>query len=111
MSSIDYKVEIGKRIKEARYRLAYSLVDLSKRTEGRLSASRISNYEQGIRMPGPEEVQILAQALETDPAYLMCLETVFTHRAIQMMKDWQVLSESEQLAVLQLVATLKNGRK
>jgi SOS-response transcriptional repressor LexA len=33
----------------------------------------MTNWEQGIRAPGPEEIKQLAQALEVSPAFLMCL--------------------------------------
>lgn len=70
----DRNVEIGRRLREERHRAALSLSELSTRTEHQLSKSRISNYEQGIRRLGLEEAEILGQALDVSPIYLLCLD-------------------------------------
>lgn len=67
--------EIGVRIRTARNSQRMSRAELSVRTDGALSKSRISNDEQGIRRLGLEEAQILAKALGTVSAtYLLCLD-------------------------------------
>lgn len=38
-----------------------------------LKQTRLTNWEQGVRTPGPEEIKSLARALDVSPAYLMCL--------------------------------------
>ena len=93
---MDYKSEIGRRIKEAREALDLSLEELAKRTGGKLSKSRISNYEQGIRMPGPYEANVLAEVLGVDAAHLLCLQSVFTIKAIKLMRNWMSLPEKER---------------
>jgi transcriptional regulator with XRE-family HTH domain len=66
---------IGLRLREARRAQKLSLSELSARTGGALSKSRISNYEQGLRRLEIEEAQALAAALWTVSAgYLLCLE-------------------------------------
>lgn len=66
---------IGDRLRAERLRRGWSLNDLSSRTNGRLSKSRISNYEQGIRRMGLEAAEQLAEALETvTPAWLLVLD-------------------------------------
>lgn len=66
--------QIGRRLRSERLRRGWSLNDLSVRTNGLLSKSRISNYEQGIRRMGLEAAQQLAAALETiSPAWLLHL--------------------------------------
>lgn len=95
---MDYKTEIGRRIKQAREGMGLSLEQLSKLLNGKLSKSRISNYEQGARMPGPYEANLLAQALGVDAAHLMCLQTVFTAQAIRLMRNWMALPENERNA-------------
>ena len=55
--------------------LGFSIAEPSARTGGRLSKSRISNYEQGIRRLGLEKAQILAKAHGTVSAVnLLCLD-------------------------------------
>jgi transcriptional regulator with XRE-family HTH domain len=63
----------GKRIRDARDDLDLSLEQLEEKTGRRLSASRIGNYEQGLRELGIAEAHILAAALGQPAAYLMGL--------------------------------------
>ena len=93
---MNYKEEIGRRIRDAREKKGMSLEQLSKATGGVLSKSRIGNYEQALRMPGPFEADILAQALGVDPAYLLCLQQVFTIQAIQLMRNFMALPEKDR---------------
>jgi transcriptional regulator with XRE-family HTH domain len=67
--------QIGLRLRKARQAQNLSLSQLSVRTDGVLSKSRISNYEQGLRRPGIEEARALATALGTVSAtFLLCLD-------------------------------------
>jgi transcriptional regulator with XRE-family HTH domain len=67
--------DIGTRLRAARHAQELSLSELSERTGGELSKSRISNYEQGLRRMGIEEARALAAALGSVSAtYLLCLE-------------------------------------
>ena len=68
---MDVKKEIGKRIKKERNDGGLSLDQLSRRLNGILSASRFGNYEQGARLPGPQEIRMLAVVFGCLPAYLM----------------------------------------
>jgi transcriptional regulator with XRE-family HTH domain len=75
MDSRELTNQIGDRLRAERKAQDLSLADLSERTNGQLSKSRISNYEQGIRRMGLEESRILSEALGTaSPMYLLCLE-------------------------------------
>lgn len=67
------KEEIGRRIWAARDKAGLSLKELAEKT-GTLGPSRISNYEQGTRTPGPEEAKILARALGISAAYILCVD-------------------------------------
>lgn len=69
---MNIKKEIGKRIFEARKAKGLTLKALGEFAGG-LKQTRLTNWEQGVRSPGPEEIKQLAQALEVSPAYLMCL--------------------------------------
>ncbi len=72
---MDIAKQIGERIKKARDGKGLSLMGLSKLTGGVLSKARISNYERGIRTPGPTEILLLSTALGERAAYLMCIDT------------------------------------
>lgn len=68
-------LRIGERLRAERRRHGWSLNNLSSRTSGRLSKSRISNYEQGIRRMGLEAAELLAAALGTvTPGWLLLLD-------------------------------------
>ncbi|HHT9933302.1 TPA: helix-turn-helix domain-containing protein, partial [Legionella pneumophila] len=78
MTELNIKKEIGKRILEARKAKGLTLKALGELAGG-LKQTRLTNWEQGVRTPGPEEIKSLARALDVSPAYLMCLsdETQF----------------------------------
>lgn len=66
---------IGQRLRALRQGRKLSLQQLADLTDGTLSKSRISNYEQGIRRLGIEPAQTLAVALSgVSAAYLLCLD-------------------------------------
>jgi transcriptional regulator with XRE-family HTH domain len=101
---MNFKKEIGRRLAEARDDKRWSLADLSRETSGVLSPSRISNYEQGERLPGPREILILSKALGRDPAYLMCLEGgEMTPQERELLNSWRTLPESERMAYLRRI--------
>jgi len=72
LTELNIKQEIGKRILEARKAKGLTLKALGDLAGG-LKQTRLTNWEQGTRAPGPEEIKLLAQALEVSPAFLMCL--------------------------------------
>lgn len=72
MTELNIKKEIGKRILEARKAKGLTLKALGELAGG-LKQTRLTNWEQGVRTPGPEEIKLLARALDVSPAYLMCL--------------------------------------
>ena len=66
----------GERLRASRTATGWSLTELSQRTGGRLSKSRISNYEQGLRQMSPDVAAMLAEALESVTApWLLCEDT------------------------------------
>lgn len=72
MAELNIKKEIGRRILEARKARGLTLKELGE-LAGNLKQTRLTNWEQGTRAPGPEEIKQLAQALDVSPAFLMCL--------------------------------------
>lgn len=106
-AEMDFGKEIGRRIKKARDETGLSLVRLSKRLDGVLSASRIGNYEQGARLPGPQEALILGRALGVSPAYLMCLEgDEMSKEELQLLTDWRALPERDRKEYARRISAL-----
>ena len=69
---MNIREKIGERITKSRKKLGITIKELSLRSKN-LSAARISNWEQGTRLPGPMEVKTIANILNVAPSYLMCL--------------------------------------
>ena len=96
---MDFKKEIGRRIAGARRDHGLTLKQLSTKT-GVLDPNRISNYETGFRMPGPDEIVALAKALGRRPAYLMALEDAqipITPLEESLIRNWRTLPERERM--------------
>ena len=94
--TVNYKEEIGRRLKDARESKGLSLEELSRRTKPRLLKSRIGNYEQGIRTPGPLEANVLAEALDMDAAYLMGLQQAMSKQELDLLRNFRALPENER---------------
>ncbi len=69
---MDIKQRIGARIKATRKEVGLTVREVAEKT-GSLKQARISNWEQGLRTPGPSETLLLADALDVSAAYLLCL--------------------------------------
>jgi transcriptional regulator with XRE-family HTH domain len=100
ISRMDYKNEVGRRIRAAREAKGFTLAEVSQRTDDVLTLKRINAYENGDRMPGPDEVVILAKALGQRAAYLMALDD--TQIAIspieeKLIRNWRTLPERERM--------------
>jgi len=81
----------GERLRAARTAKGWSLTELSQRTGGRLSKSRISNYEQGLRQMSPDVAAVLAEALESVTApWLLCEDTLaLSPEEAQLVAAWR----------------------
>ncbi len=93
---MDYKAEAGRRIKAARLARNLSLESLKKLTADRLSGQRISNYEQGLRMPGPHEALILGEVLGYDPAHFLCVDRQLNPQEQRLLRDFRALPEKDR---------------
>lgn len=69
---MDIKLKIGARIKESRKNKNISGVQLADMTG--FSAQRISNWERGVRTPKLKDAEILGQALDVSPTWLLHLD-------------------------------------
>ena len=91
---------IGDRLRAARQAQGLSLAQLSERTGGLLTKSRISNYEQGIRRVSLEAAHTLAEALgSVTAAYLLCIE------------DGNLLSDDEHRLVQSFRRSDRRGKE
>jgi transcriptional regulator with XRE-family HTH domain len=104
--AMNYKKEIGRRIKECREAMDWTLRELAERSD--LSASRISNYEQGTRTPKPKEALALGKALGVNPSYLMCLEgdDGMNQEEMNLIRDWRALPENQRKEYARRIGTL-----
>lgn len=104
-----FQERIGRRIKALREQANLSLSELSKRTNDVLSKSRISNWEQQRRMPGPEEAEILAGALGTSAAHVMCLDDgapILNREEAELVTAYRALPSNERAAYFHRIVTL-----
>jgi transcriptional regulator with XRE-family HTH domain len=106
---MDYKEEIGRRLKSARQEKGWTLSELSLKTDDKIGLKRISSYENGDRMIGPQEAVILAKALEVRPAYLMAVDDTqmpITPQEEALVRNWRTLSEKDRMEVFRRVQTM-----
>lgn len=101
LSSIgmNYKKESGRRLKAARNNKGWTLEELSLRTGGLLSTSRLGNYEQGTRMLGVRESLALGPVLGVQPAHLLCVdgdEGDMTAQEIELLRNYRALPERDR---------------
>ena len=96
---MDYKKEAGRRLKTARIDKKLTLQELSKRTGGVLSTSRLGNYEQGTRMLGVEEALALRFPLGVSAAHLLCVDVEegdMTQQEVELLKNYRALPEKDR---------------
>lgn len=96
---MNYKKESGRRLKAARQDKKLTLDELSRRLGGALSASRLSNYEQGIRMMGPQESLALGAVLAVKPSHLLCVDIEdgeMTAQEEELLRNFRALPERDR---------------
>jgi transcriptional regulator with XRE-family HTH domain len=102
MQGMDYKQEIGKRIRAARKDRELTLRGLSEATDNIVSISRLNNYEHGARMPGPQEAVLLGKALGKRPAYFLGVDDVqipISTVEEALVKNWRTLPENKRMEI------------
>ncbi len=110
----EWKVRIGQRIKELRTLKRWSLTRLARETGDQLIKSAISNYEQGTRMPGPEEATIIADALGEAPAHILCLDDnmpALSKTEAKLIEDLRALPEDQRVEYAERIAILASAYK
>jgi transcriptional regulator with XRE-family HTH domain len=92
---MNIKETIGTRIKTCRKACGLTTKELAEKI-GTLTSSRISNWEQGTRAPGPIEAKLLAEQLKVSASYLLGLtdnlQGELSHNAENGMRHVPLLS-------------------
>jgi transcriptional regulator with XRE-family HTH domain len=94
---MNYKKESGARLRKARIGAKLTLDELSRRLGGMLSASRLSNYEQGLRTLGIKESILLSNILSVPAAHLLCVdeeEGEMTPQEARVIRNFSALPEN-----------------
>lgn len=99
---MDTKKEAGRRIKQAREARGYTLKAVCDQVPG-LTASRLSNWESGLRMIGVDEAKKLAPVLGISAADILTVEQSSTR---QSAATYTVYSPEET----QLIAFLRRRK-
>lgn len=100
---------IAARLSALRADKGWKLREASDATEGLLSPSRISNYEQGLREMGIPEAKILAKAYGTTAAHLLCLDDdnpVLSPAERDLIRNLRALPENERHGYMRRIAAV-----
>ncbi len=100
---------IAARLTAFRLDKGWKLREASIATDGLLSPSRISNYEQGLREMGIPEAKILAKAYGTTAAHLLCLDhdnPVLSKAETDHIRNLRALPENERNGYIRRVAAV-----
>lgn len=109
---MSYKTRIAANIKNAiaeyedRHHVKLTYPDLSRLCGDKLSATRLSNYANAIRMPGPGEANIMSNALECDAAWLMCLKSELSPDEAALLRNIRALPENERKSYMRRIEVL-----
>lgn len=85
---------IGERIKTARINKDYSQEQLGKLVK--VSKVSICGYEKGTRIPNLEKFELLVNALEANPAYLLGLEV----NVVEENSDYKIKMAKEDIKII-----------
>lgn len=109
MSKLTGRGTIPARLSAFRANKGWTLRDASVATDGLLSPSRISNYEQGLREMGIPEAKALAKAYKTTAAHILCLDDdnpVLSPAEKEHIKNLRALPENERNGYIRRVAAV-----
>lgn len=109
-----WKERIGTRLQQLRQLEGASLAQVAKKSQDRIAKSRLSNYEQGIRMPGPGEAVILAQVYQVSPAHILCLDDdvpALSSLEADLIRSFRALPENERMDYYKRITALASVYK
>lgn len=113
-STQQYKLAVGKRLRETMDERGMSANDISRESGGRLGVSQVGNYAQGIRLPGPQEAVILGKILDVPAAYLLLLDDdmhPLNKVERQLINDFRALPENERMSYVRRIGNLASTYK
>lgn len=96
----------GQRLHDIRTKLGLNLREVSQQTGGRLSRSRLWNYENGERKPGLGEITMLAQVFRVRVSWLLGVET---ETQTEILDLFDTLPEVEKKQVIAAFSILINA--
>jgi transcriptional regulator with XRE-family HTH domain len=105
----DFAVRAGRRVRATREDRNWTQKKLSDETGGKLSPSRIANYEQGTRELGIQEAEILGKALHVQPGYLMGVTSLYnplTPWEEELIRNLRALPENERSSYFRRIEAL-----
>jgi transcriptional regulator with XRE-family HTH domain len=106
---------IAERLRALRKAKKWSLRTLEIATGGRLSKSRLSNYEQGLKLLGPDVAEILAATYGVPSSYILCLEgdemVLFDRAEQDLIRNWRALPERDRAEYVRRIAGLAAAYK
>lgn len=106
---MDYKEEIGRRIRQSRDAAGMTLAGLARETGDVLTLKRINAYENGDRMPGPAEAMILAKALRVRPSYLLAVDDIqlpISQQEELLIRNWRTLTERDRMDIFRKIQAM-----
>lgn len=108
LPGMDYRKEIGARIRQARDRNKLSLKELAGRLDGLIKANAINMYEHGKRSPGVPEAVAIAKATGESAAYLLCVagEDEMTKQELELLRNFRALDEKDRNSYARRIATI-----
>lgn len=97
--------ESARRLKQARIDAGLTLREVSERSDGVYSTSRLGNFEQGIRRFKPSDAEALGSILGVSAAHLLCLQQdegagEMTPEELRLLRAFRALSEKDRHAEL-----------
>lgn len=111
---MNYKKESGRRLAAARRDKKMTLESVSKALNGFMSASRLSNYEQGIRTLGIKEALALGKILGVNASHLLCIDGEdgeMTQQEAELLRNYRALPENERGAYARRIEVLAMAYK
>lgn len=106
--SSEWKTRIGQRIQQLRMLKKMSLSSVERQTG--LQISTVSNWEQGLRLPGPAEAVILGKLFAVAPAHILCLDDedvpALSKLEADLILNFRTLPENERESYRKRIETL-----
>lgn len=103
-----YREETGRRIRAARRRKGWTLLELETAIHSLIKKNALNNYELGKRTPGVIEAIAIAKATDDSAAYLLCVaeEDELKKQELDLLRNFRVLNERDRNDYARRIATM-----